>query len=732
MNNSEKIDLTGDTSPQKEIKKHIPISTGKSVSLDELLLDPNNYRFIDNAYYQFVPEDDIASDTIQKRTHNFLLQEGVTDLIESYKANGFLPVDMIQVRHIKGSDKYVVVEGNRRVAALKLLQSNERKNLDIGDFDKATFDNIPVVFYSDADEKHHLVLMGLKHISGNKKWPAINQAKLVGKFYHEYGLSIKEIKSTLGVSSEREVSLILQTLALINEYKKSDYAEQFKSEKYSIFREIVRSLAIRNWLDWDRTSYTAKNKYNLERLFSWISEEEADQGDDEDEVSIYLEPVILRSAQIRDLSKIINDEQALNNLDITRNLTNATLSSDILGKDKVKNAISVMSQEITSIFNVARFIDSSDRYEINNLSEKIKSILNINSSTQSLESSSRRKFIKVSTGVIFSDILINDYKHLQKVKIENLKRLNIIAGGNNSGKTTILECICQLASLNSPEEYIKLAQRRAKINLNNVDVEWFYQQLNNVDLSANNGTVSIIATRDDLSNTQDLTNYVGSISFDVSVDENSYMSETHFYNKYPHKTEGSLISLCPVIFSSPYVWAENTILMSCHSDSIKNGTKVELIKFIQENIDGSISGIELGEHNRFIVTHNDATKNKDLSNYGEGLQRIFQIGVLCCGAKNGILAIDELESAIHASLLQKTALLIYQISKKLNVQVFISSHSKECIDAFVSQSDIPSEEINAFSLIEDGNKKRAISFSGDRLKTLLSTINFDLRGQGKK
>ncbi|HDX8355316.1 TPA: ATP-binding protein [Aeromonas dhakensis] len=711
-------------------KINAPISSGITVALDDLLLDPNNFRFIDNSEYEFVEEKDILNETIQKRTYGFLIQDGVTDLIESYKKNSFLPVDMIQVRTVRNSNKYIVVEGNRRVAALKLLQSNERKHLDIGSFERQIFDNVPVVFYFGADERHHLVLMGLKHISGNKKWPAINQAKLVGKFYYEYGLSTKEIKSTLGVSSDREVSTILQTLALIDQYQHSDYSVQFESEKYSIFREIIRSRPIREWLDWDSSKYIANNRYNLERLFSWISKEEADQEEDEDSIS-YLEPVILRSAQIRDLSKIINDEQALANLDITRNLTNATLSSDILGKDKVKNAISIISQEITAIFNVARFVENSDRHEIQGLSEKLKSIVNINS-LQSVTSSSRRRFLRTSHGVILSDVNVINYKHLHNIKISSLKRINVIAGGNNSGKTTLLECICQLASLSSTDEYIKLAKRRAKIKSDNVDVEWFYQQFGDIELSANADSVSISVNKIDMNLESDVTNYVGSLGFDVRVGSDEYKSDTHFFNKYPHKTEGVPVSLCPIVYTSPYIWPEDSVLMSCYNDSIKNGTKSSVIEFIKNNFDETITGIELGDQKRFIVTHLDSSKNKDLSNYGEGLQRVFQIGVLCCGAQNGIFAIDELESAIHTSLLGKIANLIYDLSVKLNAQIFISSHSKECIDAFVTSGVIPASEITAFSLIDADTGKSAFMFSGDELKTLNKNINFDLRGKGKK
>jgi len=63
------------------------------------------------------------------------------------------------------------VEGNRRIAALKYLSSEfDLRSSDLGKLDSSIFSKVPVVLYNDADDIHHLTLMGLKHISGNKKW----------------------------------------------------------------------------------------------------------------------------------------------------------------------------------------------------------------------------------------------------------------------------------------------------------------------------------------------------------------------------------------------------------------------------------------------------------------------------------------------------------------------------------------------------------------------------------
>jgi len=175
----------------------------RRVSLKNLWLDPNNYRLIHEPEYVEVPVDQVKEKTVARRTARLLAGErnqNIQDLIESFRANGYLPVDQIQVREFSDGG-YVVVEGNRRIAALKhLSQEYEQKGVDLGKLDPEIFRRVPVVLNEDADELHHLTLMALKHISGNKKWGEWNQAKLLEKMYREYQRTEDEIVRSIGIS----------------------------------------------------------------------------------------------------------------------------------------------------------------------------------------------------------------------------------------------------------------------------------------------------------------------------------------------------------------------------------------------------------------------------------------------------------------------------------------------------------------------------------------------------
>jgi hypothetical protein len=73
----------------------------KKVNLTQLLLDPNNYRFVDAENYVPVALEDVVDVRVQQRTRNLLLgkgQENVRDLIVSFRNNGFLDIEAMGIR----------------------------------------------------------------------------------------------------------------------------------------------------------------------------------------------------------------------------------------------------------------------------------------------------------------------------------------------------------------------------------------------------------------------------------------------------------------------------------------------------------------------------------------------------------------------------------------------------------------------------------------------------------
>ncbi len=88
-----------------------------------------------------------------------------------------------------------------------------------------------------------------------------------------------------------------------------------------------------------------------------------------------------------------------------------------------------------------------------------------------------------------------------------------------------------------------------------------------------------------------------------------------------------------------------------------------------------------------------------LQNMGEGLNRMLGIALALAHARGGLALIDEFESGLHYSVLTDLWRLVFRLAKQLDIQVWATTHSWDCIQAFqrAAVAD-PDEEGMLFSL----------------------------------
>jgi hypothetical protein len=78
----------------------------------------------------------------------------------------------------------------------------------------------------------------------------------------------------------------------------------------------------------------------------------------------------------------------------------------------------------------------------------------------------------------------------------------------------------------------------------------------------------------------------------------------------------------------------------------------------------------------------DITDPLPLRSLGEGMNRLFGITLALLNARDGFLLVDEVESGLHYSVQPDLWRLIFQTARQLNVQVFATTHSWDCIEGF--------------------------------------------------
>jgi len=103
---------------------------------------------------------------------------------------------------------------------------------------------------------------------------------------------------------------------------------------------------------------------------------------------------------------------------------------------------------------------------------------------------------------------------------------------------------------------------------------------------------------------------------------------------------------------------------------------------------------------------------------GDGINRILTIILALVNADNGYLLIDEFENGLHYSVQEKLWNIIFNLSKKLGIQVFATTHSEDCIIGFETVLNNKTNQLEGklirLELIE--GSVRQVEFNAKELK----------------
>lgn len=141
----------------------------------------------------------------QKALAKVLWEEMAVDEVAlSIAANGFFQEEPLFVIPKKGSStKYIVVEGNRRLTAVRLLRdAGLRKYVGAEDLptitaeQKKKLDELPVSIYPNRESLWEY--FGFRHINGPQPWDAFAKAKYVADVHEKYAVELKDIARKIG------------------------------------------------------------------------------------------------------------------------------------------------------------------------------------------------------------------------------------------------------------------------------------------------------------------------------------------------------------------------------------------------------------------------------------------------------------------------------------------------------------------------------------------------------
>jgi hypothetical protein len=115
-----------------------------------------------------------------------------------------------------------------------------------------------------------------------------------------------------------------------------------------------------------------------------------------------------------------------------------------------------------------------------------------------------------------------------------------------------------------------------------------------------------------------------------------------------------------------------------------------------------------------------------LRSLGEGMNRMFGIALAMVNAKDGILLVDEIESGLHYSILPDMWSFIFQAARRLNVQVFATTHSWDCITGF-QQAAQESDQDGMLIRLENKKGKIIPTFFDEKRLAIVTREQIEVR-----
>jgi hypothetical protein len=242
-------------------------------SLDELLLDNQNPRLPDG--YKNATQPQLLS----------LLTEdyALPDVGNSIAENGYFSEEpLVTIKH-PALDKWIVVEGNRRLAALQLLAAPEKapKELrdtwtDIARGAKKTVSEVPTLVYNQRREI--TPYLGFRHITGVLEWRPYQKGRYVAQLVEDGKLDFAEIARLIG-SKAKTVREHYVSYALVRQAKNSFNLDTDRAEEsFGVLRRALSDPNIRDYigLKLDRKEHELskplKKLYasKLDETFRWM------------------------------------------------------------------------------------------------------------------------------------------------------------------------------------------------------------------------------------------------------------------------------------------------------------------------------------------------------------------------------------------------------------------------------------------------------------------------------
>ncbi len=359
---------------------------------------------------------------------------------------------------------------------------------------------------------------------------------------------------------------------------------------------------------------------------------------------------------------------------------------------------------------------------------------------------------------------IQNFRAFRDFRMENLGRVNLCVGTNNCGKTSVLEALAIHAANATPNVLYRTLARRGERHSDDdptsratVDVTHLFhghrlsvgakfaigiERLERTSLLE----VEAHPARDPRGDTESRRNEEdliqimaaeadGQISqkLELVVSSSNGKSRAHRH-RVPLTVQGGLEIDHPVHRIRHQAQGSLVVTQFLTTDSINRREVVTLFERVvltpeEQMVIDALRTIEpeieriapfAAESGRlssdfrggFYVKMKKRDDRIPIGSFGDGIWRMLGVALSLVKARDGLLLVDEIDTGLHHTVMADLWRLVYETAKRLDVQVFATTHSRDCVDSLAAIARPDAHEAGEISIqrIERG-KDRAISYS---------------------
>lgn len=174
----------------------------------------------------------------------------------------------------------------------------------------------------------------------------------------------------------------------------------------------------------------------------------------------------------------------------------------------------------------------------------------------------------------------------------------------------------------------------------------------------------------------------------------------------------------PLRFVESSAWNE-AALVALWEEVVLTPAEKDVVRAVQI-VEPAVERIAVA-HDTFVLRIAGNGERVPIGAMGDGTKRILALAIHLARATGGTLLIDEIDTGLHYSVMRPMWRFLMEASATLNVQVFATTHSLDCLQALAAACEAPeSARDQVFVHRIERESDTATTYSADELRVAIS------------